>query len=327
MNKIQTVTGLITPDELEATLVHEHVLFAYPGYTGDITFGLFDHDAVMEKCVAACHEAKKHGVKTIVDATPNECGRNPLFLKELSERTEINIICSTGYYYEGQGAPHYFNFRQALGFPVEDEIAEMMIREIMVGIGNTGVRAGVIKLGSSTNTITEYEQIFFRAGVRAQEETGVPIITHTTEGTMGPEQAELLISLGANPKKIQIGHMDGSTDTQYHIKTMGHGVKIAFDSCGIQGLLAMPMDTTRVEMLAQLLQNGYADQLMLSHDYVIHWLGRPLPVPPPIQQLLPNWHLSGIFAFHLPALRENGISEDQVEALLIENPRSLFAGE
>ena len=327
MNHIQTVTGRIAPDEMGPTLVHEHVLFAYPGYTGDFTFGPFDHDAVMEKCVAACEEAMSHGVRTIVDATPNECGRDPQFLHQLSKRTSMNIICSTGYYYEGQGAPHYFNFRKALGFNIEEEIYEMMVREITAGIGDTDIRAGVIKLGSSKNNITEYEQLFFRAGARAQRETGVPIITHTTEGSMGPEQAELLISLGADPKKIQIGHMDGSTDLQYHRAVMGHGVKIAFDSCGIQKMLAMPMDTTRVEILTALLKNDYADQIMLSHDYVMHWLGRPLPVPPPIQQLLPNWHLSGIFTFHLPSLRENGISDTQVETLLVENPRRLFIGE
>lgn len=327
LSGINTVTGPIRPEELGPTLVHEHALFAYPGYTGDITAGALDHDLAMERCLAACTMAKSHGIRTIVDATPNECGRDPLFLRELSERAELNIVCSTGYYYEGQGAPHYFNFRQVLGFPVEEEIYEMMVREIMVGIGNTRVRAGVIKLGSSKHTITEYERLFFRAGARAQQETGAPIITHTTEGTMGPEQAELLIALGADPRKIQIGHMDGSTDPQYHKATMDHGVKIAFDSCGIQRMLGMPMDATRVDVLTGLLQSDYGSQIMLSHDYVMHWLGRPLPVPPPIRQLLPNWHLSGIFTYHLPALRANGISEAQIEALLVENPRRLFVGE
>ncbi len=324
---IQTVNGEISPDALGPTLVHEHVLFAYPGYSGDVTFGLFDHDATMAKCVAACKSAMSFGIKTIIDATPNECGRDPLFLKRLSEQTGLNIIFSTGYYYEGQGAPHYFNFRQALGFNVENEIYEMMVREITAGVGDTGIRAGVIKLGSSKDTITEYEQLFFRAGARAQQETGVPIITHTQEGTMGPQQAELLISLGADPKKIQIGHMDGNTDPDYHRATMQHGVKIAFDSCGIQRMLAMPMDATRVEVLSGLLRNGNTDQILLSHDYVMHWLGRPLPIPEPIKQLLPNWHLSGIFNYHVPALKENGISNAQIEAMLVENPRRLFTGE
>lgn len=324
---VQTVRGPINPEEMGPTLVHEHVLFAYPGYTGDVTLGLFDHDSTMEKCLAACNSVKPFGIRTIIDATPNECGRDPLFLKELSERTDVNIIFSTGYYYEGQGAPHYFNFRRALGFNIEDEIFEMMVREITKGVGNTGIRPGVIKIGSSKNTITEYEQIFFRAAARAHQETSVPIITHTQEGTMGPQQAEMLVSLGVDPKKIQIGHMDGNTDPDYHLATMQHGVKIAFDSCGIQRMLAMPMDVTRVEILTELLQNGGSDQIMLSHDYVMHWLGRPMPVPEPIQQLLPNWHLSGIFDYHIPALRTNGVSDAQIQSLLVENPRHLFTGE
>jgi len=72
---------------------------------------------------------------------------------------------------------------------------------------------------------------------------------------------------------------------------MKHGVKIASDSFGIQRILAMPMDVTRVEILTDLLQDGGTEQIMLSHDYVMHWLGRSLPVPEPIQQLLPNWYL------------------------------------
>ena len=246
-DRVQTVRGSIAADEMGITLVHEHALFGYPGYTGDSTLGPFDHDGSMDRCVAACNAAQGHGVSTIIDATPNECGRDPHFLSELSERTGLNVICSTGYYYEGQGAPHYFNFRRALGFNVEEEIAEMMVREITVGIGHTGVHAGVIKLGSSKNAITEYEELFFRAGARAQRETGVPIITHTQEGTMGPQQAELLVSLGVDPKRVQIGHMDGNTDPEYHRATMRQGVKIAFDSCGIQRMLAMPMDGTRVD--------------------------------------------------------------------------------
>ena len=172
----------------------------------------------------------------------------------------------------------------------------MMVREITTGVGDTGICAGVIKLGSSKNTITPYEQLFFRAGARAQQETGVPIITHTQEGTMGQKQAELLISLGADPKKIQIGHMDGNTNPDYHRATMQHGVKIAFDSCGIQKMLAMPMDSTRVKLLTELLQDDYGEQIMLSHDYVMHWLGQPLPSPNPSSKSYPT----GIFLAFSP---------------------------
>ena len=84
--------------------------------------------------------------------------------------------------------------------------------EITDGIGDTGIKAGVVKLTSSKDEITDYEKMFFAAGAKAQRETGVPIITHTQEGTMAPEQAEFLLSEGADPDRVMIGHMDGNTD-------------------------------------------------------------------------------------------------------------------
>ena len=161
-------------------------------------------------------------MRTIVDATPNECGRDVEVLREISERTGAQILCSTGYYYEGEGAPAYFKFRQALG-SAEGEVEEMFMQEIMNGVGGTDIKAGVIKLTSSKDEISDYEAMFFRAGAKAQRETGVPILTHTQEGTMGPEQAEMLVAEGADPKRTQIGHMDGNADAAYHLTTRTRG--------------------------------------------------------------------------------------------------------
>ena len=91
----------------------------------------------------------------------------------------------------------------------------MMATELTEGIEGTGIKAGVIKLASSEGRIAPMEEILFKAAARAQKETGCAIITHTQKGTMGPEQAELLISCGADPNKIAIGHMCGSTDIDY----------------------------------------------------------------------------------------------------------------
>jgi len=190
VKSINTVTGTIESGKLGKTLMHEHFIFGYPGFAGDLTYGAFDWGKAMGICVAAAVRAKSHGVDTVVDATPSDCGRNPEFLKELSLKTGVNIICSTGYYYEGEGSPAYFKFRSAMG-DAEKEIYEMMLREVTVGIGKTGIKAGVIKLASSKGVITDYEKMFFRAAAKVQKETGVVIITHTQEGTMGPEQAEL----------------------------------------------------------------------------------------------------------------------------------------
>ena len=323
---VNTVRGSITTDELGKTLVHEHFIFGYPGYAGDVTLGGFDRDATLQELAPLIARVKTHGVQTIVDATPNECGRDPEFLRELAERNDINIVCATGYYYEGEGAPAYFKFRSALG-DIVSEIYDMFMTEITVGIGKTGIKAGVIKLASSKDIITDYERAFFVAGARAQRETGVPIITHTQEGTMGPDQAALLVAEGVDPTRIMIGHMDGNTNPEYHIATMAHGVSIAFDRCGIQVLVGMPFDEVRIKVLTTLLEAGYANQMMLSQDTVMHWLGRPLVLPETVQQIMANWHPTNIFDNILPALRQNGITDEQIQTMQIANPRRLFGGQ
>ncbi len=135
---IDTVTGPIRPEELGPTLVHEHVLFAYPGYTGRQS--RWARSITMWPWKGAWQPAarpKTTGSGQSLTRHPTNAGVIPCSCGSYRERGRLNIVCSTGYYYEGQGAPHYFNFRQALGFPVEDEIYEMMVREIMFGIGNT----------------------------------------------------------------------------------------------------------------------------------------------------------------------------------------------
>ena len=320
---VNTVTGRISPDDLGMTLMHEHFFFGYPGYQGDHTLGPFDRASTIDTGVEVAERAKAHGVKTIVDATPNDCGRNPEMLQEISERSGVQIVCSTGYYYEGEGAPAYFKFRRGLG-SAEGEVEEMFMSEISDGIGTTGIKPGVIKLASGKDAISDYEAMFFRTGARAQSETGIPIITHTQEGTMGPEQAELLISEGANPNRVMIGHMDGNTDPEYHKETLSHGTYISLDRFGVQGIVGMPMDEERYKVLTQLLNEGNTGRIMLSHDTVNVWLGRPLVLPDAVAELLGNWHITHLFDNVIPTLKEAGITDEQIETILVENPRRLF---
>lgn len=319
----QTVTGPVAAVDLGFTLPHEHVIFGYPGYQGDVTLGPFDHSAALAACVQTAQAVCSRGIKTVVDATPNECGRNPAFLREVSQASGLQILCSTGYYYEGEGAKTYFEFRASLGGG-EQEIYEMMHTEVTQGIAGTGIKAGVIKLASSKDAITPYEQMFFRAAARVQRETGVPIITHTQEGQQGPQQAELLVGEGADPGRIMIGHMDGNTDPAYHRATLKHGVSIAFDRIGLQGMVGMPSDAARLDVITALLQEGFADRLLLSHDSIWHWLGRPIPIPEAILPAIKDWHPLHIIDDILPELERRGITRSQIEQMTVANPARIF---
>lgn len=325
-NTVNTVRGPVSADSLGKTLIHEHFIFGYPGFQGDTTLGPFNREAALQAGIDVAERVKAHGVQTVVDPTPNECGRDPELLRELSERTGVTIVCATGYYYEGESATAYFKFRSAFG-DAESEIYDMYMREITEGIGNTGIKAGIIKLASSKDTITGYEQMFFRAAARVQQETGVTIVTHTQEGTMGPQQAELLVSHGADPSRVVIGHMCGNTNVSYHLQTLKHGVNIAFDRFGLEGPVGTPTDVERVTVLLGLIGMGYGDKVMLAHDTVSFWLGRPLAIPEPVQQLMANWHPTHIFDNIIPLMKKAGITEEQLHTLFVENPQRAFGGQ
>jgi phosphotriesterase-related protein len=141
---------------------------------------------------------------------------------------------------------------------------------------------------------------------------------------MGPEQAEFLVSAGADPNQTMIGHMDGNTDVSYHIATLDHGVNIAFDRFGIQGIVGAPMDEMRHTCLIGLLGMGYGDRIALSHDTVNVWLGRPLIFPDAVAQLLEGWHITHLFEDVVPVLKRAGVTNERIDGIFVENPRRIF---
>jgi phosphotriesterase-related protein len=322
---VNTVTGPIPADSLGLTLMHEHLVYGYPGWEGDLSVAPLDRRTIVDNGVALMEQLKTLGVRTYVDATALDGGRQPELYREIAEKSAMNIVCSTGYYYEGEGASTYFKFRSTLG-DIEGELFELFMKEIEDGIRDTGIRPGVLKVGSSKGQITDYEATLFRAAARAQRASGLPIITHTQAGTMGPEQVDLLVSAGADPAKIQIGHMSDNLDLDYQEAVLAKGVFVAWDRMGLQGLAGCPMDAQRYPVLVALIKRGHADQLMLSHDYINHWLGRPLNIPEEALPLIANWYPTHLFQNVIPALMAEGVDEAHFKTILQDNPRRLFGG-
>ena len=134
--QIQTVTGSIDLDQLGRTLMHEHLFIAFPGAEFDPT-AIFDRAAFVNEAVRRLRQLRQeHGVRSFVDPCPIELGRDAALMKEIAEKSEMQVICTTGFYFELMGLPVYWRARTV------DEIAELYIREITQGIGDTGVRAG-----------------------------------------------------------------------------------------------------------------------------------------------------------------------------------------
>lgn len=319
---VNTVMGPVSSEEIGTTLMHEHIVFGYTGFDANTVQGN-DMDKACSTAVKAMADIKECGGSTYVDATPNDSGRNPLLYRKIAQESGMNIICSTGLYNEAQGGSPYFKFWGGLR-DLTEMLESLFSTEIEVGIGDTGIKAGVIKVASGLNAITDYEKIIFTAAARTQKKTGVPIITHTEGGTMGNEQAQLLIAEGANPKQIMIGHSGGSADLKYHQRSLEQGVFLAFDRLGLNAeLWSAGPDNVRISTILGLINLGYTDQLILSHDRVLTWLGGELELS---EEIAGNWYPTHLFKNIIPALKEAGVTDEQIHTITVKNPRKLFEG-
>ncbi len=322
MKKINTVLGMISPEDLGSTLVHEHIVTSQPGWECDPLSRPYDRDKMVQRCLKALSPVKPYGLGAIIDATP-DLYRDVEILKEVSEQSQIHIICSTGRYTEARGKWGYLMGRSRSG--VGDMVSELydgMIQEITQGIGQSGVKPGVIKVATGLNCISAVEEAVLMAAARAAKETGLPIITHTEDGTMGPEQAALLIREGLDPKRIMIGHMCGNPSLQYQSDVLNQGVNIAFDRFGIE--LFLP-DKIRIAMLIGLLGVGYEKRIMLSHDYIACSSGRGGVLPEEGRRQIANWSYVHVFRDIIPTLKEAGVTDAQIRTMMVDNPRRLLS--
>ncbi|MCY1315136.1 Phosphotriesterase homology protein [compost metagenome] len=322
-SKVNTASGPIDVNALGKTLMHEHFWFTYAGWYGN-TLYVNDREELVNVGLDLAKRVKAFGVETIVDPTGLDCGRMPEVLQEIAERAEINIVFSTGYSYEAEGGAAYFRWKHAIGQGY-DELYELYMGEITQGVGRTGPKPGFIKVGTSLNQITPYEELNLRVAAKVSRETGVPIASHTEQGTMGPEIAELLISEGADPNKIILYHMCGNLDVAYHKRCLKQGVWSSFDRFGVQGFVGCPQDEDRITMLLGLLGSGYQDQLLISQDMVNLWLGKPPVWPEAMLKNLANWSSTHIFERILPDLKKAGVTDQQIDGILIDNPRRVFS--
>ena len=322
---VNTVLGPMPVEKMGVTLPHEHFVFGYPGWHADETIAPYNYEDILKNSLDVIALAKKVGVQTIIDATPNDVGgRNPKLYVELAKKTGMNIICSTGLYTEHDGSPVYFKTKQQ-GYKVDivPWISEIFIKEINDGIGTSGVRPGVIKVGTSGGgPISQYETAVLKAAVVAQKATGIPIITHTSGPAGGIEQAELFLKEGADPKKVMIGHVSNSKDINYHRAILAKGVYIAFDRLGIEIITPTPVN---VKNIAQLCKEGYANRIMLSQDSTNYWLGRRM-TPEPILKALAEWKIDFIGTKVIPMLKAEGVTDEQIRTMMVENPKNLFLG-
>ena len=245
------------------------------------------------------------GVRNIVDVTNLDMRRNPLYVQKVAEQTGINIIQATGFY-QDKFLPSFVTEASI------DQLSSLMIKEIEEGIAETTIKAGIIgEIGTSKDRMTDRERKIFTAAVIAQQQTKIPITTHTTLGTYGHEKVAFFKEQQADLSKIVIGHVDLSGSTDYILKMLDEGVYVEFDTIGKENYQP---DLLRIEMLKEIEKRGYQDKVFLSMDITrksnLSYQG--------------GIGYSYLLDTFVPMALENGVSQTFIDRMLRINPKKFM---
>lgn len=319
MTQVNTVNGPVDSAQLGHTLMHEHIFVLSPEI--EKTTEEWDEPTQQARAVEKLRDLKDHGIDTLVDLTVIGLGRYlPRIVEIAAQVPAMNVVVATGVYTYND-VPMYFHFQgpgTILGGP--EPMVDLFVREIQEGIGETGVRAGILKCASDRPGITPGVERVLRAVARAHRLTGVPITTHTPTPPepWGLEQQRVFREEGVDLSRVVIGHSGGTTNTEYHLSLIDNGSYLGFDHFGLPGITL----EERVGSVARLCARGYAERIVLSHDAMcfVDWFPRSM------MDANQTWRWTYISEFVLPAMRERGISETDVTTMLVDNPRRILEG-
>lgn len=251
MPLFKAVLGNIPESDLGVTLVHEHICcfseYAYQMVGKDY----LDKNALADTVTVYLKELKKkYGLATFVDCTPINIGRDVELFKRISEQSEINIICSTGFYYTDEPVLYNTSAEQLCKYMVADAYA---------------VNAGIIKCAVENEAITRFGEKLLRACAKAHLCLGLPIVLHSNAHNRNALKAlEILFSEGVKPNAVTAGHLSDTDDLGYVKSIASYGCFI-----GLDRLYANSSDeyiSKKVQSILELCRAGYADQILLSHD-------------------------------------------------------------
>jgi phosphotriesterase-related protein len=273
--------------------------------------------------------AKEIGVDTIMDRVIPGIGRNVPRLKQIAERTPINILVMTGWYTRYE-FPYYFRYREAFPqlYPGEPTLEDFMVRDLEEGILDTGVRAAAIKVMSDYHGIRETVDVLnvFRHASRAHRRTGAPIYTHSN-GVMGARlQQEVFLELGVDMSRVAYGHLDRTLIGDYfgEFERLAEGGSyLSFDGwfgTGGENIISQgasgPEDN--IDRVVKLIEAGYVEQVLLSNCTT----GFDDSIPAVIQGDFPAY--SQLTLDIIPKLKERGVTDEQIRTITVENPRRLL---
>jgi phosphotriesterase-related protein len=313
---IETATGPVDSSELGRVLMHEHVFIISPEMKDNVPEEWGDEETRLADAARRLTELKQSGIDTILDPTALGLGRYIPRIATLASRIDLKIIVATGLYTFNE-LPHYWQARTPGSGPDgSDPMVNLFVRDITEGIAGTGVKAAVIKCATDRPGVTPDVERVLRACARAHRETGAPITTHThARSRRGLEQQAIFKEEGVDLERVVIGHSGDTDDLDYLLELIDNGSILGMDRFGIDGYLPT---ADRVKVIAELCKRGYADRMVLSHDASCYLDWIPGEIPP---STMPHWHYLHISRDVLPMLREAGVTDAQIDTMLIDTPR------
>ena len=317
MATVNTVLGPVDTNDLGFTLSHEHVGTNAAGLRH--TYPEFiDREGMREQSIAAMQAVRADGVRTVVDVSTFDLGRDVILMREVAEGSGMQIIAATG---------NHLAVPRPFGDVSPDVIAELYIREIEEGIEDTGIKAGIIKVASDEGGITPAQEVVLRAAARTQKATGLPISTHTwSPERIGEHQVRILEEEGVDLDKVYIGHSNDDTDLEYLLGLLNKGVWLGLDRYPGGTRPGTPDWEQRTEVAKALMDAGFTHRIFLSHDYSVPKARHGAEVQEQRRRANPDEY-NFIPRFVLPRLKELGASDADIHQITVENPRRFFAGE
>jgi phosphotriesterase-related protein len=331
--RVQSVSGLIDPKDLGVTLMHEHLFIDCTlfwekppdlryaemakqplkienlGWIRIKPFQSYENMVLGDESAAVqeANEFKAMGGRTIVDVTPQDIGRDPLGQRKVSRLTGLNVICGTSHY-QMPSHPKDMPSRSV------KDVTNEFVKDIQEGIGDTGVKAGIIGEVGSSFPWHANEKKACTAAAKAQQETGAPISLHPSRDRATLfDIIRLFKKEGADLERVVMGHSDTRLSELKDFEAVADkGCYVQLDTFGLDRLHLgqSPSDKQRVKTVAQMVKDGYTDQLLISQDVCMKSQLR----------MYGGYGYSHILENILPALRSEGVTDKEIEQIMVKNP-------
>jgi phosphotriesterase-related protein len=344
VGKVQTVQGVMEPEQLGVTLTHEHLLMDFSvilgpppaeatakahyyqpltlenlGLTRFYSLGNLDNCRLLDISTAIdeVNLYKQHGGQSLVDATSIGLSRDPKGLARISRATGVNIVMGASFYV---AMAHPENMDNAS----EDELVERIVRDVTEGVDGSQVKSGIIGEIGCSWPLTNNERKVLRASARAQRITGAPILVHPGRDETAPlEIMEILSEAGGDLDHTIMGHLDRTVFLHSTLTLIAEGgCYLEWDMFGrersyYQGnpRVNMPNDAKRMDDIAWVISQGYGNKVVVSHD-----IG--------FKQELTKYGGYGyhyILANIVPRMRARGYTEESIHHILVDNPQRVLA--